>query len=293
MIFCRGAYAKLTSGANMQKPGERGAPADNARFDDWLASFTGYASQVTRRKIELWLEQFDSPDRDVAARVLDAVLFIGNEQIKNQFRGLLKGLDGWDEDPRKRKGRWFFVAFSTSAGESGDTMLHMFRMATGMTQRKFNSLFVRPSELIQLKLTADDTVILIDDFAGTGKQATDAWTDVFSELLAGEPRTFLMLAAATKQAMKAVADKTEMELLCGIILEKRQNFFDATCTYFNGNEKKTVEHYCRKADAKYPRGSGDSGLLVVLTHRCPNNSLPILHATHRAWRGLFPRAFED
>jgi hypothetical protein len=274
----------------MQRPLDRGAVVNNARFQRWLTAFAGYTSPVTRGKIELWLKQFEV-DQDVAARVLDALLFIGNEQIRAHYKDLLKGLDGWHDDGTRRKGRWYFVPFSTSSGESGDTMVHMFRMATGMSQRKYNSLFPHPSELVRLRLCGDDTVVLIDDFSATGNQATTAWKEMYSELLSGEPRTFLMLVAATKDAIATVNKNTEMQLVCGTILEKRSNFFDAGCTSFNKNEKKTVEDYCKIADSKSPRGYGKAGLLVVLAHRCPNNSLPILFADHGNWSGLFPRQF--
>ena len=275
----------------MQKPRDRGTRIDNARYNKWLASFSGYVSQVTRGKTELWLEQFDEVDRDVAARVLDAVLFIGHEQIKTKFRELLHGLSGWSDDDSKRKGQWFFVPFSGSTGESGDSMVHVFRMATGMTTKKFNSLFVHRSELVGLRLQSTDTVILLDDFSGTGQQATKAWKEVFAEILSEGPRIILLLVAATSQALQEVRKGTEMELVCGTLLDHRHNFFDAACTQFNKKEKDTIEYYCKKADARYPRGSGSAGLLVVLAHRCPNNSLPVLHADHDAWSGLFPRQF--
>jgi hypothetical protein len=276
----------------MQKPLNRGEPLNNARYKRWLANFSTYASHVTRQKIELWLDQFDAPDQDVANRILDAVLFIGHDQIRNTFRQLLDGIPGWHSDPTKRKGQWVFVPFSGSVGESGDSMVHAFRMATGMTQKRFNPLFVHRSELVRLRLKPEDTVVLIDDFSGTGNQATTAWKEVFSEILSEEPRTFLLLVAATKEAVVAVRENTEMELSCGKILDKRHNFFAEQCNVFSNKEKSTVEHYCRIADNRYPRGSGSSGLLVVLAHRCPNNSLPILHADHKSWSGLFPRHFD-
>jgi hypothetical protein len=47
--------------------------------------------------------------------------------------------------------------------------------------------------------------------------------------------------------------------------------------------------YCDRADKKNPRGFGECGLLYVLCHKTPNNSIPILYANHSQWVGLFPR----
>jgi hypothetical protein len=273
----------------MRQPLPRGTALDNPRFDQWLADFGGYVSPVTRRKIELWLEQFALGDRDLAARLLDAVLFLGHEHIRVTYRTLLDTLPGWNEDAAARTGRWVFVPFSGSVGESGDSMMHIFRMATGMTKRNFKYLFAHRSELVSLRLTPVDTVVLVDDFSGTGSQAKEAWKESFAELFAEEPRVFLVLVAATQEALTSIQDETEMEAVCGSVFQDGYNFFDEACTFFTAAEKAAIEQYCRRADRRNPRGRGNTGLLVVFAHRCPNNCLPILHARHRGWSGLFPR----
>ncbi len=274
----------------MNRPMDRGVIVDQRRYARWLSYFSGYRTPVTRNLIEYWLQQFSGKDRDLAARVLDSVLFITNLSINTCYRDLLNSLSGWDVDASRRRGRWFFVPFSGSVGESGDTMVHYFRQATALTKKKYNALFVHRSELVTKNPGPDDTVVLIDDFAGTGRQACTSWQEVFSELLTGGPRIILMLVAATDAAIQRISDETDMEPLCVRALAKKDNIFNAHCTYFTPQEKTDILKYCRRADSKYPKGSGDSGLLVVLAHRCPNNAIPILHAVHSGWQGLFPRA---
>lgn len=273
----------------MQAPQPRGTPTDNARYEHWIAPFSGYIVEVTRQKLELWIQQFAAPDRDLAARLLDAVLFFGHAHIRTTFRELLAGLPGWSDSPENRAGRWFFVPFSGSVGESGDSMMHAFRMATGMTQNKFKHLFVHRSELVSLRPGAMDTVVLIDDFSGTGTQAIRAWREVFAEILTEEPKVVLLLVAATRIAVDVINDNTEMQLVCGTLFDEHHNLFSEACLHFSVQEKHTIERYCKRANRQIPHGSGDSGLLVVFAHRCPNNSLPILHANHPRWRGIFPR----
>jgi hypothetical protein len=238
--------------------------------------------------IELWLEQFTSADQDLAARVLDSVLFIGTQKIHTDFRELLNGLEGWNKFKKRRRGRWFFVPFSGSVGESGDSMVHTLRMATSMTKRQYSQLFIHRSELVAKKPGPNDTVVLVDDFSGTGNQACEAW-QLFEELLTGGPRIVLMLVAATDRALVRIARETQMEPVCATTLTKKDDIFDAACVHFSEAEKSTILTYCSQADAARPKGWGDSGLLVVLAHQTPNNSIPILHASQNEWRGLFPR----
>jgi hypothetical protein len=134
----------------------------------------------------------------------------------------------------------------------------------------------------------DDTAVLVDDFSGTGTQACDAW-HIFEELLTGGPKIVLMLVAATDDALARIAAESEMEPVCATTLSRRDNVFHEDCNYFTQGEKNTILNYCTMADPLRPKGYGESGLLVVLAHQTPNNTIPILHATQREWQGLFPR----
>ena len=272
----------------MRKPMNRGAAVDGRRFDQWLSQFSGYRNPVTRRMVELWLDQFSPIDQDLAARILDAVLFIGTQKIHTSFRELLDSLEGWHKVKAKRIGQWFFVPFSGSVGESGDSMVHALRMATSMTKKRYSDLFIHRSELVAKNPGPDDTVVLVDDFSGTGTQACDAW-HIFEELLTGGPRTVLMLIAATEAALARIADETEMEPVCATVLSRKDDIFHADCAHFTQGEKNTTLNYCTRADPRRPKGYGNSGLLVVLAHQTPNNTIPILHVTQNEWQGLFPR----
>jgi len=271
-------------------PRDRGTPIDRKRIDRWLATFSAYRTPVSAHLIELWLKQFKGDDCDLAARVLDVVHYVGNEHIYASFRDLLKSLEGWHQDPKRRKGRWLFVAFSGSAGESGDNMLHHFRVATGLDNRRYNDLFVLRSELTKNNPGPDDSVVLIDDFSGSGEQACGAWKDTFSELLASGPRVILMLVAATRDALKRIIDDTDMSPCCGVVLGKNDELFAKDCKHFTPTEKESLLSYCKVADESRPMGRGGKGLVIVFAHRTPNNSIPILHASHKNWQGLFPRA---
>jgi hypothetical protein len=272
----------------MRKPLNRGTAIDARRYALWLAQFSGYRSPVTNRMIEMWLEQFPPIDQDLAARVLDSVLFIGTQKIHTSFRELLNSMDGWHKTKSGRRGRWFFVPFSGSAGESGDAMVHALRMATSMTKKRYSELFIHRSELMAKNPGPEDTVVLVDDFSGTGSQACDAW-HIFEELLTGGPRIVLMLIAATEAALARIAEETEMEPVCAVTLAQKDDIFHGDCAHFTQGEKNTVLNYCTRADPRRPKGYGDAGLLVVLSHQTPNNTIAVLHATQDEWQGLFPR----
>ncbi len=273
----------------MRTPHVAGSPVNNRRYKNWMDRFASYRSGVSRATIENWIDQFKDDDKDLAARVLDAVMFFGQDQIATNFKALMRSVPGWDDQKSKRAGRWFFVAMSSSSGESGDGMAYLFRTAMGMGSKSHNEMFVHRSELVKQELTSDDTVVLIDDFSGTGKQVCDSWSEAFSELVAGAGKVFLILVAVTETAKSRILQDTELVLFPGHVLAEKDNFFSSQCRHFTNLEKAAVLSYNKKANRREPKGFGDCGLLVVFNHKCPNNSLPILHSDHSEWTGLFPR----
>lgn len=272
----------------MKRPKRPGAPVDMTRMRGWLADFGNFRHSVTERRIELWLDQFDLPHIDLAARVLDCVDFIATEKIGASFRSALAGLPGWHVSEQKRVGKWRFAAFSSSAGESGDAMLHKFRHANNLAGRKHHELFVHRSELLSAGLERGDSVVFVDDFAGTGTQITNAWP-LFSELLPDGVNVYLILVAASKKALDKVEAETGLDVRAEIVLGESDEVFNDKCTVFDSEEKAILKKYCAKAGSQSAEQFSSDGFVIVFAHTCPNNALPILHANRRQWEGLFRR----
>ena len=285
----------------MKAPLPRGSAINARRYKRWIDRFGSYRAGIINVTIDSWLGQFENGDKDLAARVLDAIEFYGQSQIHAAFKQALATLPGWNEDPTKRKGRWRFAAMSGSAGESGDAMLYHFRIANGLDARKYNDLFVSRSDLFRQpllppddpnKLGMDDVVVLLDDFTGSGKQVCDAWNDPetsFGALLAGVGKVYLIVVAASHKARERILKETSLILLPAHMLHDGDNVFSDKCRHFSNSERGKILKYGSLADSKNPRGFSQGGLLVVFQHRAPNNTIPILHVDHDKWTGLFPR----
>jgi len=127
----------------VRTPKARGKPIDANRRRSWLDRFDGYRVAVTDGRIRKWLENFSAEDTDLGARILDAVTFLKSEDMEEALRRMVDRLPGWHRSKTRRQGKWRFVAFSISAGESGDTMLHKSRTALGLTGSKYDELYIR------------------------------------------------------------------------------------------------------------------------------------------------------
>src|SRR5262249_24173610 len=117
-----------------------------------------------------------------------------------------------------------------------------------------------------------------------------AWHKMFQELTASIGNVYLVTVGAFRTGSERIRNETRMHLLTHRSLGHRDNFFHNDCEHFTANEKNRILHYCRLASSAYPRGFGDCGLVIVLYHQCPNNSLAVLHASSKAWDPLFPRS---
>lgn len=273
----------------MKRPFRRATPINMQRMRSWVNGFSGYRHTVTEQRIDRWLEQFTGKDRDLAARTLDCVEFVTHEQIMTALKSILDSLDGWHKDEPKRRGLWRFVPFSVSPGESGDAMLHKFRWTNGLNFTKYNELFIYKRDLLLAQLGPDDSVVFVDDFAGTGEQASKAWQETIQELLPGNPNAYLILVMASICAKQRIENETELMVNPYSLLSEHDNIFSSKCKHFTPKDKKTLLKYCRKASSRQPKGRGECGFVVVFAHNCPNDSIPILHAYHSKWEGLFRR----
>ncbi|WP_298242769.1 hypothetical protein [uncultured Bradyrhizobium sp.] len=275
----------------MKLPKPRGTAIDEARLHEWDQQFRFYRHPPNADTVKAWLARFKVADQDVAARILDCVEVVSEARIQEGYKSALASLNGWHKSPASREGRWVFTAFG-KPGESGLSMLRIFREANGLTRSQYDDLFRHVTEIPKLKLTAADTIILVDDFSGSGKQVCKRWPQL-QELIASDARCLIILTAATADAKKKIEHETELEVISHITIQQNENVFSSRCTRFSQPEKNSLLKYCRIADAQNPKGFSETGLLYVLSHKTPNNSIPILHTNHPRWIGLFPRNLQQ
>jgi hypothetical protein len=224
----------------VRAPKNMGTPIDGPRIAEWTQSFGQYRTQVTADRVQAWLGQFAAHDRDLAARLLDSVDFYHSDRIEEALRSALAALPGWYRDMNQRHGRWRFAAMSRSAGESGDSMLHVFRIANQLTQRMHDEMFITPSRILQQGLGSDDTLVLLDDFVGTGDQVCKAWSASFSELAAGVGRVYLIVVAACQRGKQRVQDETGLRIVNADELTAADDIFSDECAHFHAQEKARV-----------------------------------------------------
>src|SRR5690349_21006595 len=115
----------------MKPAKKRNAPIDAARKKEWSDRFRFYRASPGDDEIDKWLKRFPKSDLDIAARLLDSVEVISEPTIQAGYKRALAAIEGWHKKASEREGRWVFTAFG-KPGESGLSMLRMFREANGL-----------------------------------------------------------------------------------------------------------------------------------------------------------------
>jgi hypothetical protein len=134
-----------------------------------------------------------------------------------------------------------------------------------------------------------DAIVFLDDFAGTGDTLVSWWENVESIVRPSNAAVFVGVLVLNERARPRIEEFAAVLSVTDLDIEA--DVFAAESTVFSEERKATLLNYCRETGCgpRYEQGYGNCGLLVVLKHGCPNDSLPILWYGGTAWRTLFSR----
>lgn len=141
------------------------------------------------------------------------------------------------------------------------------------------------------------SLVLLEDFVGTGRQMTDAATFAL-ETLPDLPILIVPLISCPEGAREGAKLQAAHELL-----QVRPVLVLVEPTSFIRKEAGSAEppgfQILREMSSRYegrfsskfddPFGHGDLGALTVLHTNCPDNALPLIFDDSEDWRALFPR----
>ena len=250
-------------------------------IDTLTQQYSSYRN-VDKSSITSWLNQFNSDeDATVGLKLLENLNFYPQNRIHSLFRTLKATLDG------QFKGANFYYCGFGHPGTSGDSMLHEFRIANPLTESIHNDSFIHMSDIASLDGPEEKIVIMIDDVCGSGKQARAILKNILETVPPNVKLVFcpLIIPLETSNTLK---DEFEILIISPSILEEKDKFFSAENTLFEIEEKATILRYCRRATSR-PRGFGNTEMTVLIVRNIPNNTISILRANTRRWKGLFKR----
>lgn len=270
----------------------------------------------TPDKIFEWLANFSGKKEIYLALVLaNNTIYHPLEEVRSLWRRILMNRakstllnqifgDGqppniaqWFEEYLRE--RCVFVGFGKAA-KSGQAVVYGFKQSHGLENLTYMELF----ELLHnsKKLAQKDAVFLLDDFVGSGNQATGSWFDkiggrCFDDLHKENPhlKFFYLVLAGLKDGKKTVEDNTPMRVILGEELDETfKCFSDSSVIYTDPRERKEARDVMQKKGKmlhKYPLGYDDGQLALAFYHNTPDNTLPVIwkRMDDGTWCPLFER----
>lgn len=255
-------------------------------------------------EIARWLSNFKSDEYHVALNVLDALDVYTEKELVELWNDRLTTL--LEEKGESAK---ILINPIEEFGKSG-TMMTYYIKKTPIYINNIEriSFLENPSQLKQSlkskKIDKDHVIVLIDDFAGSGKSVLTHYQHFIKQQISRYSITSRIVCVTLFSLHEAQSLLTKKAPELRLITETKNKAFSKRGSVF-GYYQKTVElrEFCFKygvnlltlrnretgKDEDFPLGFDNSQALIIFPYNPPNNTLPIIWSSKRGHIPLYPR----
>jgi hypothetical protein len=189
--------------------------------------------------------------------------------------------------------------------ESSAHLLYFFRQENRLERDLFinaHQLYTHTAEgnvLIAKTVVEDiDRIVVLDDFCGSGSQATSFDSEFVVNLKKDKPNIKINYFSlfAIEMGLNKIRGLHYDRAESVFVLDESYKCFSKDSRFFDTKEadiKKSCHTLCnkygRKLDPRNPLGYKNGQMLVGFHHNTPNNSLPIFWSEKKSWNPIFKR----
>lgn len=300
---------------------------------------TTWEGKAGREKIEQWLNNFGSQEQTHALFLLSRFMYFGSIQMRNLLKSLYRDLYKYKEFERirrvnnhtrdikfihdqfkliERKTRFLGIG---NPSESGPHLLYYFRQENKISKKLFintHEIISRSGKNRSLRIPGVSHYVFIDDFCGSGKQATDYSTSVIKELKELNPNieTSYFMLFGTQSGKKNVEDNTLFDNVESVFeLDNSFKCFEDDSRIFKNKANLIDQSKAKNISFKYGKilmesiccmegaldikacakrnahGFSNGQLIIGFHHNTPDNCLPIFwyDEDEIGWTPIFKR----
>jgi hypothetical protein len=273
-------------------------------------------------QLSKWLGNFKDNERLNAMFLLSKFMYFNNETIRELMIRVYEDLykrpiiheirrknghtrdSGIIEREFKKVNRNTRFLSIGNPSESSAHLLYFFRQENGLKRDLFigqQELFahdVGKGEITATMAIKDiERIIVLDDFCGSGNQATDFNDKVVKFIKMKNKNLFVAYYSlfATENGIKKLQGLSFDSVESVFVLDDSYKCFSERSRYFDGEDvklkipcKSMCEEYGKKI-SKIPLGYKDCQLMLGFHHNTPNNTLPIFWQESNGWQPIFKR----
>lgn len=302
---------------------------------------TKFKRVISHTDIFNWLKNFHEEEWSVALEVLSHIEYFGEneiisfyeenlmkiyEDIENYHIGIRSGINNREKAPTleiksrrkyyRRKLRHGFNKPIIHAigvyGKSGTAMMYYATHTPSF--KKLNFEVTKSISNINIKNKHFPlSIILLDDFIGTGKSVTKYINEVLLEetkkMGIVKIRIYILSVIIHQEAKEYINKNTSVKDIIYFGQERKKAFSPNGSVFGYRPRMIVIREFCykyglglykhydhkRNIENEYPLGYMNCQSLVVFSHTVPNNTLPIIWSAKRSsktkkkWHPLFPR----
>lgn len=284
----------------------------------WRDKWAWDSDQYTK-----WLSNFEEGEERLNAMfLLSKFMYFDNDTIRELMirifddlykRPIIYGIreqNGWTKEKsiienafKEALSKTRFLSIGNPS-ESSAHLLYFFRQENYLNRE----LFISPHELFthikegddihaELKTEGIERIVLLDDFCGSGKQATTFHDQLVKYIKENAPQIFLSYYAlfAIEEGLKNVQNLSFDQVEAVFVLDESYKCFSENSRFFIDKDadlkepcKEMSERYGKKISSN-PLGYKDCQMLIGFHHNTPNNTLPIFWQENNGWNPIFKR----
>ena len=279
------------------------AAVQSGEIVEVVAAWPAYMGRpVTAEDVRAWLDQFGPVEEQrLVFKLLPHLRFYSPDLIRQRLReghGVVRrGLKQVLEEGKSKRSD-ILVSFFGEVGKSSAKIARHYADEVGIYTANVVAMDQIEGRLVPSDLVS--TVVLLDDFVGTGGTLSGHLQDNQDMLrrVAENARVVLMALCATNEGavkVEAMIDQLgcPVEFHAVDQLGPEARCLSESARVFGPDERDVAErilsHWGALLVKKHPLGFGNGQLLVVFDDTIPNNSLPILWQERKGFRPLFRR----
>lgn len=259
---------------------------------------------VSPMDILKWLNNFKKEENQIALDFLNRFTIYTSNEIEEIFHESLNQIIRELGNDKKA-----LIHPIGKFGKSGSMMSYLIKKTNSFKCNDEKLILTADYNLFDDLCESHSTLILIDDFVGTGKSILDYLNDFIKERIELFEKVYLICIAGMDFGIKNISPKFD-----NIFIPKSNTYkkaFSSDASYFGYRNfekhrqlayeygsKLTKPYNLKSGNKKYPNALGftNSQALVGFFYGCPNNTLPIFWKESDnsiKWSSLLPRFNED
>ncbi len=260
---------------------------------------------VVSATVRRWLDQFDNlKDQRLMLQLLSGLRMYDEHTVRakmNEAFGIVtRNMRTVIEEGSRVRRDIMVSSLDRSAAKAGMTYCRLFA-----SENQIWSESVNPIRLLERRIreqTDTQRLVIIDDFAGTGRTLVDGLKENLETLKlanAREIRIILVVVVGfgrTRDRLNRFIADNGLEAdvyFCDELGDEDKVFSDASSIFLDPQERDRARQVAESKgvvlERRHPLGYGDTQSAVVFYQSCPNNTLPILWSAKSGWSPLFPR----